>query len=81
MTQLSATVSTIIINVRGTTGVGLSSMGLTSLPSERKVVWNFYEATSVTLTSMGMHGSILAPLATISNPTGMFFFFFFYVFS
>ena len=63
-------VSSIIINVKGTTGVGLSNVALSNLPQATRIVWNFYQASEVTLSSVSVWGAILAPYATISQPNG-----------
>jgi choice-of-anchor A domain-containing protein len=36
----------------------------------RHVLYNFYQATNLTLSNIGVEGSILAPRAMISFPTG-----------
>ena len=35
-----------------------------------QILWNFYEAKTVTVTSVGVPGSILAPLATVTLSNG-----------
>ena len=58
----------VIINVAGTSVSLPSSInfnGPTGLGG--KVIWNFYEATSVDLGSKSWYGSILAPQATLKN--------------
>lgn len=60
----------IIFNVSGTS-TGMSYMALKTLrPIRSRVLFNFYEATDLTLTSIGVEGSILAPKAVVNNPTG-----------
>ncbi|BDQ35113.1 choice-of-anchor A family protein [Pseudodesulfovibrio portus] len=63
--------TTIIFNVSGTAS-GLTNMSMESLrPFAGSVLFNFYEATSLTLSGIGVWGSILAPLADIDNPQGV----------
>lgn len=60
-------VTTIIINVPGTSitfGNGVNFGGATD-QNLSKIIWNFYEATSLTVSGV-MKGSVLAPLADIS---------------
>lgn len=65
--------SAIIINVPGTT-IDFSSNNnkisgnsfLSSLEGRSKVVWNFYEATTIKLSS-NFYGNILAPLAVLTS--------------
>jgi choice-of-anchor A domain-containing protein/uncharacterized repeat protein (TIGR01451 family) len=64
-----SSVSTIVFNVRGTSG-GLADISLTGLPGERKVIWNFFEATTLTLSGVNVHGSILAPFANVTTQSG-----------
>lgn len=60
----------IIFNVSGAS-TGMSYMTLEPLrPMRSRILFNFYEATNLTLTSIGVEGSILAPKAVIDNPTG-----------
>jgi choice-of-anchor A domain-containing protein len=57
---------TILINVSGVSSVfGLNALEGVSSVAE-KVIWNFYEATSITVNS-AIIGSILAPLAHLSG--------------
>ena len=57
--------ATVIINVNGVTdqfeGANISLSGTTA----DKVLFNFYQATSVTLSGIELKGSLLAPLATL----------------
>lgn len=63
--------ATLIFNVSGDIA-GLTNMSLESLlPSRNKVLFNFYEASSLTLSGIAVEGSILAPLAHIANPQGV----------
>lgn len=60
---------TILINVSGTTGTfAMNALGATSSFAE-SVIWNFYEATSITVNS-AIIGSVLAPLADMSGFSG-----------
>lgn len=62
--------ASIVFNISGTS-TGMSYMSLEPLkPMRERILYNFYEATSLTLTSMGVEGSILAPMADANNPTG-----------
>lgn len=71
LTPNSAT--NIVINVSGTT-VNFSNgnmVGNWSSPFARsKVIWNFYEATSITL-DRNFNGALLAPLAHLTNSTAI----------
>jgi len=57
--------STVVINVSGTpvriqnAGIGIGGL------SPSRILWNFFHATSVTVQSVGMRGSILAPSAAL----------------
>jgi choice-of-anchor A domain-containing protein len=63
--------ATVIFNVSGTTA-GLTDMSLESLKSIRnKVLFNFYEATTLKLSGIAVQGSILAPFAHVDNPGGV----------
>ena len=57
--------ATVIINVSGVTdqfsGANISLSGTTA----DKVLFNFYQATSVTLSGIELKGSLLAPTATL----------------
>ncbi|MGE4422537.1 MAG: choice-of-anchor A family protein [Pseudodesulfovibrio sp.] len=62
--------STILINVSGETA-NLSNAGLQALDEfSDNVLFNFYEATSLSLGSIGVEGSILAPYAAVSGGWG-----------
>lgn len=54
---------TTIVNVLGTSLVQGGNINSTAL--NRSVIWNFADATSIA--TKGWHGSILAPLATLTN--------------
>jgi choice-of-anchor A domain-containing protein len=61
--------ASIIINVDGTT-ITASSFGFNTQGLERNTLWNFWEATSISLSSLGWRGTIFAPLADIVTYTG-----------
>lgn len=61
--------ATVVFNISGGTA-GLKG-GLQNLASiNSKVLFNFYEATTLQLSNVGVEGSILAPFAHVENPTG-----------
>jgi choice-of-anchor A domain-containing protein len=78
----SCATSTMVVNVSGTT-IGKSGGGWT-LPNNgplcstnqspndfcERIVWNMYQATSVTMRGFGLQGSLLAPLATLDGGGG-----------
>jgi choice-of-anchor A domain-containing protein len=66
-TSDSSTYSTIIFNVSGTTAT--LSGGYTDL-ANYNVLFNFYQATSLTLNGVGLEASVLAPLATVTDGNG-----------
>jgi choice-of-anchor A domain-containing protein len=62
--------STALINVTGTSA-SLSDMGITiNGGGADDVLWNFSQATSITLGGVGLQGSILAPKATYTGGNG-----------
>lgn len=62
--------ATVLVNVTGDLS-GLTNMSMDSLAAfNERVLFNFYEATSLTLAGIGVQGSILAPFADIMNPQG-----------
>lgn len=62
--------ATVVFNVTGTS-VTIKSMGMQSLTTLRdKVLFNFPQATSLKMTSVGIEGSILAPFAQVDQPAG-----------
>jgi choice-of-anchor A domain-containing protein len=62
--------ATVVFNVSGT-NVTIKSMGMQSLATLRdKVLFNFPQATSLKMTSVGIEGSILAPFAQVDQPAG-----------
>lgn len=61
--------SSVVINVMGssvTWNHGNMVGGFTTADARAKVIWNFYQATSIDLTSKGLNGSLLAPNAAVS---------------
>jgi choice-of-anchor A domain-containing protein len=63
--------ATYVFNISGT-DTGLTNMGMQSLSAlADHVVYNFYEATALTLAGVSVEGSILAPAADIENPQGV----------
>jgi len=59
----------IIINVSGTSinqASNNSMLGSIFSNFREKILWNFYEATTITLSSNNFMGSLLAPLATVT---------------
>ncbi len=62
--------ATVVFNVSGQ-NVSIKSMGMQSLSALRdKVLFNFPQATSLKMTSVGIEGSILAPFAQVDQPAG-----------
>lgn len=62
--------ATVIFNVSGQ-NVNIKSMGMQSLTAMRdKVLFNFSQATSLSMASVGIEGSILAPFAQVNQPAG-----------
>jgi choice-of-anchor A domain-containing protein len=62
--------ATVLFNVSGQS-VAIKSMGMQSLTAIRdKVLFNFPQATSLSMTSVGIEGSILAPFAQVNQPAG-----------
>ncbi|MDR7088633.1 choice-of-anchor A domain-containing protein [Cellvibrio fibrivorans] len=62
--------ATVVFNVSGT-NVTIKSMGMQSLTTLRdNVLFNFPQATSLKMTSVGIEGSILAPFAQVDQPAG-----------
>lgn len=61
--------SSVVINVSGssvTWNHGNMVGGFLTPEARSKVIWNFFEASSVNLTSKGLNGSLLAPGAAVS---------------
>lgn len=62
--------ATVVFNVSGQ-NVSIKSMGMQSLTAFRdKVLFNFPQATSLSMTSVAIEGSILAPFAQVNQPAG-----------
>ncbi len=62
--------ATVILNIHGETST-IQNVGIQSLsPIRERVLFNFPQAHSITLTSVGIEGSILAPFARFLNPAG-----------
>jgi len=61
--------ATVIVNIDGKT-ITAGSFGFDSQGLERNVLWNFHEATKITLKSLGWRGTIFAPLADIFTENG-----------
>ncbi len=62
--------STVVVNISGT-NVSLQNFGFNIQGTDRqKVIYNFYEATSITASGIGIEGSILAPLANLNFNNG-----------
>ncbi len=60
--------STIILNISGTSA-GLQG-GTPNGLANYNVLYNFFEATSLSFNNVGIYGSILAPLATVKGGSG-----------
>jgi len=65
---ISNWIDTVIINVNGT-NINIDSAMTTFMPFAGKVVWNFYEATKITLNGQ-FQGAILAPYADVTTIGG-----------
>lgn len=62
--------STVVVNIAGNTGF-LQNMGFNILgTSHQNVLYNFYEATSLTASGVGIQGSVLAPHAAFNFNNG-----------
>jgi choice-of-anchor A domain-containing protein len=62
--------STVLVNVDGTLAQ-LSSFGITlNGVTASSVLYNYYQATSLTVSGIGVQGSILAPLASVDFSSG-----------
>ena len=61
---------TVIINVSGLAS-GFTSMGFSGFAGlSDNIIFNFYEATTLTLAGIGAYGSVLAPLANVEGTNG-----------
>ncbi len=61
--------SVVIINVSGTTVSWTGGMELTGVKNEN-IIFNFYEAKTLTIHGIALYGSVLAPLATLNFSAG-----------
>ncbi|MBE9229877.1 choice-of-anchor A family protein [Phormidium sp. LEGE 05292] len=62
--------STVVVNVSGK-DVSMKNFGFNLMnTSKQKVIYNFYEATSLDISGIGIEGSILAPLAAVNFNNG-----------
>ncbi|MHC5768057.1 MAG: choice-of-anchor A family protein [Nostoc sp.] len=62
--------STIVVNISGK-DVSLQNFGFNIIGADKqKVIYNFYEATNLTASGIGIQGSILAPLANFNFNNG-----------
>ncbi|MEH2037135.1 choice-of-anchor A family protein [Nostoc sp.] len=62
--------STIVVNISGK-DVSLQNLGFNIIGADKqKVIYNFYEATNLTASGIGIQGSILAPLANFNFNNG-----------
>lgn len=62
--------ATVVVNVSGA-ATSMESMGITLKGVDKQhVLYNFSEATSLTISSIGVQGTILAPLATVKFNNG-----------
>lgn len=66
----AANSSTVVVNVSGK-DVSMKNFGFNLINTSRqKVIYNFYEATSIDISGIGIEGSILAPLANVNFNNG-----------
>ncbi|QIR41413.1 choice-of-anchor A family protein [Tolypothrix sp. PCC 7910] len=62
--------ATVVINISGT-NVSMQNFGFNIIGTDKqKVIYNFYEATNLTASGIGIQGSILAPLANFNFNNG-----------
>jgi choice-of-anchor A domain-containing protein len=61
--------SQVLINVSGT-AVNFGNMGINGTFNADDTLFNFFDATSLTMSSIGIEGSILAPLADVTFLSG-----------
>lgn len=63
--------ATVLFNISGT-AAGLKNFSQESLkPYRNKVLFNFYQATTLELAGISVEGSVLAPFAAVNNPMGV----------
>jgi choice-of-anchor A domain-containing protein len=65
-----ASTATVIVNLTGELGGAMTNYGMWGTYDETRTLFNFVDATTLTLTNFGMHGSILAPNAAVSGTWG-----------
>jgi choice-of-anchor A domain-containing protein len=64
--------STLIFNISGKDAIGFNQNGVGLNAFDKfNVLYNFYEATNINLQNVGVYGSILAPLATVTGSGGV----------
>ncbi|MGB9992047.1 choice-of-anchor A family protein [Pseudoduganella rhizocola] len=64
--------STLIFNISGKDAIGFNQNGVGLNGFDKyNVLFNFYEATNLNLQNVGVYGSILAPLATVTGNGGV----------
>lgn len=65
--------ATVVINVSGLSS-GFTNMGMSDLSGiSQNVLFNFYEATNLVISGVGVEGSILAPLAAVDAQNGVIY--------
>lgn len=57
--------STVLVNIAGTSDAWHGGLSLSGVNANH-VIYNFYQATSLSLSGIGVEGSVLAPLASVS---------------
>ena len=63
--------ATLVFNISGTSA-GIKNVSLEAMtPFRQRVVYNFYQATSLQFAGIAVQGTVLAPLADITNPQGV----------
>lgn len=63
--------ATIVFNVNGISGVGFKNIGLHALNTwSSRLIWNFYEATELSLANVEVIGLLLAPSAQVNTTWG-----------
>lgn len=58
---------TVVINVTGSSVAGFGITVNTNTDAYNRILWNFNSATSITIDQRAFHGSILAPVASVSQ--------------
>jgi choice-of-anchor A domain-containing protein len=61
--------ATVIVNVDGILD-SLQNVGFSGNTDSSEILYNFYQATSLTLSGIGVDGSVVAPLATVDFSNG-----------